>query len=132
VVSCSDSEPVLPPVLSAEARNSLVVRHQWAGKLDCGGNHQTARWITVCQMVEVVATRRRMMAQRRWHNAGTIEEALNPSVDGNIQVNPSGVDEQRHFPRADGAQVNAPAAAPALVDQSAGRRTQVIVAAVEP
>src|SRR5271165_4394542 len=116
----------------AEASNALVIRDQGAVKLDCGGNEQPIRGITVLETVELIAARGCMMAQWHRRDAGTIEEALDPGFNGNVQINPPGVDEQRYLPGGDGAQVNGSAASPAVIGQSTGRRTRALVAAVKP
>jgi hypothetical protein len=57
---------------------------------------------------------------------------FDPCLNGNVQVYPSGVDQQHNLPSRDGTEKNGPPAPPAAVDQSTGRGAEAVVAAVEP
>src|SRR5204862_2027720 len=72
------------------------------------------------------------MVERRRLDAGTLKKARNPALDREIELNSSGIDEQRDLPGRHGTQANDPVVLPAAIDQTTGRRTQAFVAAVEP
>jgi hypothetical protein len=46
------------------------------------------------------------VTQRHCFDAGTIEETLDPCRNGNVEVDPSGVNEKRDLANRDGAEQN--------------------------
>lgn len=72
----------------AEARNPFIISDQRAGELDCGSNQEPIRRIAVLEMMELVAAGGSLMAE--WHrfDAGTLEEAPDPSLNGNVEIDP--------------------------------------------
>jgi len=68
-------------------------------------------------MVQLIAARSRPMVQRHRLNTGTIEKPLDSRFNGNVEIDPSGVDKQRNLPGRDGAEENRAAVSPAAVDQ---------------
>ena len=79
-------------MLLAEADDALIViGDQWTSKLDRRRNQKSVRRIAVFEMMQLIAARGSLVTQRHCFDAGTIEETLDPFRNGNVEVNPSGV-----------------------------------------
>ena len=108
---------MLPSPSSAKLRDTRIIRNQRAGKLDRRCDEETIRWVAVLETVKLITARSCAIAQRDGHNSRTVQEPLDPSGYRYIEINSTGIDEQRYLPRADCAQVNAATASPAIIDQ---------------
>ena len=108
----------------AETRDALVIGDQRTGKLDRCGDQQPIGRVAMIEMVHLIAAAGGAIAQ--WHclHAWTIEEALDPGLNGKVEIDPPGVYEQRNLPGRNGAEKNAAAVLPGAVDQGARRCTQ--------
>lgn len=115
-----------------KACDAVVIRDERARKLDRGGDQQPIRRIAVLETMQLIAAGGSAMTQ--WHrfDAGTFDEARDPRLNRNIELDPSGIDQQRNLPGSDRTQANGSAVLPAIVDQSARRWAQAVIAAVEP
>ena len=107
-----DGEPVLPAMLLAETRDALVIGDQRTIKLDRRRNEKPVRRVAIFQMMQLMAAAGGPMAKRRRLDAGTPEKPLDPRLDGNIEIDPSDIDQQRDLPGGDGAKENRPAVPP--------------------
>ena len=123
---------MLPAVLLAETRNALVIGDKRTSELDRRRDEEPVRRVAAFEMMQLIAAAGGPMAERRGLNAWTAEKALDPRLDGNIEIDPAGVDEQHNLPGGDGAEENRAAAAPAAVDEGARRVPQAVLPAVEP
>ena len=130
-ISRVDCEPVLSAMLLAEADDALIVGDQRTSKLDRRRNQESVRRIAVFEMMQLIAAGGSLVTQRHCFDAGTIEETLDPCRNGNVEVDPSGVNEKRNLPNRDGAEQNGAAVLPAAVDQGTRRSAQSVVATVE-
>ena len=54
---------------------------------------KSVRRIAVFEMMQLIAAADSMVTQRQCFDAGTIEETLDPCRNGNVEVDPSGVNE---------------------------------------
>jgi hypothetical protein len=93
-------------VLLAETDDALIIGDQRTSKLDRRRNQKSVRRIAVFEMMQLVATGGSLVTQRHCFDAGTIEETLDPWRNGNVEVDPSGVNEKRNLPNRDGAEQN--------------------------
>ena len=107
---------VLPAVVLTETRNALIIGDKPTSEFDRRRDEEPVRRVTVFEMMQLIAAAGGAMAERRRLDARTAEKALDPRLDGNIEIDPAGVDQQRNLPRRDGAEKNRTAAAPAGVD----------------
>jgi len=107
-------------MLPAKACAALIISDEGTGKLDRRGDQQPIRGIAVLQMMQPIAAGSGMVAERHRLDAGTVEKAFNPRLDGNVEVDPFRVDEQRNLPGRDGAEKNVTPVPPALIDQGTG------------
>ena len=117
-------------MLLAEADDALIIGDQRTSKLDRRRNQKSVRRIAVFEMMQLIAAADSMVTQRQCFDAGTIEETLDPCRNGNVEVDPSGVNEKRNLPNRDGAEQNGAAVLPAAVDQGTRRSAQSVVATV--
>ena len=90
-ISRVDCEPVLSAMLLAEADDALIVGDQRTSKLDRRRNQKSVRRIAVFEMMQLIAAGGSLVTQRHCFDAGTIEETLDPCRNGNVEVDPSGV-----------------------------------------
>src|SRR5438105_4083789 len=95
----------------AEPCNALVIRDQGANQLDRRSDEE------VFELVQPIAPRRGMTCQRGRGNPGTIDEALDPRLDGNIEIDASKIDQQGDFPSRDRAQIDGTPAPPTAIDE---------------
>src|SRR5579871_894228 len=112
----NQGEPVLSAVPGCKARDALVVRDQRAAKLDRRRNQHTIRRVAVFEMMKSVGTRSRTIIQGHGLDAGAAKETAHPLFHRQVQIDSSGVDQQRHFPCTDGAHQNPAVVFPAMVD----------------
>ena len=84
------------------------------------------------QMMKQIAARCRQVAQRHSRNAGTLQETIDPSLNGKIEIDPLGIDEERNLPDCDRTHENGAAVPPAGIDECTGGSAQPLVTAVEP
>ncbi len=90
-ISRVDREPVLSTMLLAETDDALIIADQRTSKLDRRRNQKSVRRIAVFEMMQLIAARGSLVTQRHCFDAGTIEETLDPFRNGNVEVDPSGV-----------------------------------------
>ena len=132
LASRHDSKSIPSTVFLGEPRNAFIIADQRTGKFDRRGNQKPISRVAVFKMVKFIAAAGGPMAKRHRLDARAIKEALNPFGHGNVEFNPTGVNEQRNLPCRHGAQKNGAAVLPAPVDEATGRRAQALVATVEP
>src|SRR5208282_5554173 len=82
--------------------------------------------VVAFEMMQLIAATGGPMGERRGLDAGAAEKALDPRLDGNVEIDPAGVDEQRNLPGGDGAEENRAAAAPAAVNEGTRRVPQAV------
>ena len=125
-------KPVLSAIICGEAQDALIIGNQRTGEFDRGRDQEPIRRVAMFELIETIAAGSGTMAERRRLNAGPLEEARNPCLDRKIQLDPPAVDEQSNFLDTDGTQTDGSPVLPAIVDQCTRRRTQEVVAAIEP
>lgn len=111
---------------------ALVVGDKRAGKFDRRRDEKPVGGVTVFEMMQAIAPAGGLKAERGRLDARTAEKALDPGFDRDIEIDPPEIDQQSNLPGGDGAQKDRAAAAPASVDEGAGRVAQAVVSAVKP
>ncbi len=119
-------------MLLAEADDALIIGDQRTSKLDRRRNQKPVRRIAVFEMMQLIAAGGSLVTQRHRFDSETIEETLDPCRNGNVEVDPSGVNEKSDLPNRDVAEQNGAAVLPANVDQGTRRNAQSVIATVEP
>src|SRR5437588_10311964 len=90
-LSGGHGESVLSAMPCAKTRNALIVSDKRTGEIDCGGDQKPIGRIAVLEMMQPVAAGGRLVTQ--WHrfDAGTLEEAVDPCLNGDVEIDPAGV-----------------------------------------
>ena len=78
-------------MLLAEADDALIVGVQRTSNLDRRRNQKHLHQIVMFEMTQLIAAGNSLVTQRHCFDAGTIEETLDPSRNGKVKVDPSGV-----------------------------------------
>jgi hypothetical protein len=105
-------------VLAGEMADAFIIPDHSTRQLGGGRDQEVIGGIAVREieiMVRIAATDGEVALRRR-RNARAIEEALDPSRDRNVEVDPADIDKQRGPPRSAHAEQNGAAAVPASVD----------------
>jgi hypothetical protein len=64
--------------------------------LDRRGDQKPIYRIAVLKMMRPITAGRCAVAERRGFDTGTSEDALDSPLDGNVEIDPSRIDEQRN------------------------------------
>lgn len=115
-----------------EPGDSFVVGYQRAAQIDRRGNQKPICRIGIVEMMKLVRTACRTVAQRNGFNSWPVQKTFQPSLDGNVQTDVSFVHQQGYLPGCDRAHKDGSPTPPAMFDQRARRRPQAIIAAVQP
>lgn len=116
-----DDKAILSTVLSAKARDAVVICDQRTGEFDRGRNQEAVGQVAMFEMMKLVGASGRVDGKGGRLDTGPPEEAFHPAIDRKIEIDPSAINEQRDFPGGDRAQKNRAAIAPAIVDQCTRR-----------
>jgi hypothetical protein len=77
----------------AEACDAIVIGNQRASQLDRRCDEKPIRRIAMLEMVELIGARRGAGSERDRIDAGACEKALDPGIDGNIELDAAGIDK---------------------------------------
>lgn len=125
-------EPILPSSRPGESADSLVVGDERAASVDGAGYEQSVGGVTMLQMVQIIGECRSPMVKRHCFKAGAAEKSLHPSINRQIELNGSLVNEHRDFPHADCAQKDSTTGLPGRLYRLLRCLSQANVAVVQP
>ena len=73
--------------------DAIVIGNQRASQLDRRCDEKPVRRVAVFEMMELIGARRRAGSERDRIDAWAREKALDPGIDGKIELDAAGIDE---------------------------------------
>ncbi len=128
----NNPQPRLPPMPSRIRRNSTIIRHQRAPKIQRCRDQQPISWIAPLIMRQPICARRSAPRQRNGRNARTSQKTFHPGLSRAVQTNPPRIRKYRDLPGGNRADENCTPRQPKPIDNVPCPSPQSLISGIKP